>query len=672
MSDRYFHFTLGPVQSFVAQARRTRDFWAGSFLLSWLSAVAIQAVKAQGGTVNFPVPDENYLIWLTTGKNKNAQAPQQGCIPNRFKGILVAKVPEYFNPDDIVNSVKQAWKGLAQAVWDHDLNGLTNRPQETREIWDRQVKHFWEMSWALTDDEKQSSLLDRRKNWRSYLPPEEAGVKCMMMDGWQELSSIATPDAKGLALFWEPLRKKSGSLKSDLRESEYLCAIAFIKRRFARVFHDLKDIPMPDGWQLHGWKVNPAVPSVSYMAAAPWLAKVLAVAPKKELADFHNAAKVLTKNYYGEYDTRLDCIDKALFKRTDLKLVWDVKSLDGDVFFEAALDNKNRHEDQIQAQKVKEALFDLRKAVNEKLEANEKLESVSPFYAVLMMDGDSLGAQMSDTDKQKAISDSLNYFTRHVHTVVEENSGFLIYAGGDDVLALLPLEYALTCAYKLRALYLHCFNENGGYIKTDGTAGKVKSTLSGAIEYAHIKMPLGKVLGDAHHLLDDIAKDAYGRDSIAVRVWKPGGQHLQWAMPWKYATDNSQVIVNDIANKFRKTDEETPFSNSFFFNIEERFGMLQNKNAKGEWELAECMGTDTIIKLIAAEYLSSGVNVNREKDKKITLLQAEAQIRPLIKQCMPVKRKFEDNTESFAELKQLNIDAAHFIRFLVTKGVEHG
>jgi CRISPR-associated protein Cmr2 len=48
MSNRYFHFTLGPVQSFVAQARRTRDFWAGSFLLSWLSTVAIQAVIPVG------------------------------------------------------------------------------------------------------------------------------------------------------------------------------------------------------------------------------------------------------------------------------------------------------------------------------------------------------------------------------------------------------------------------------------------------------------------------------------------------------------------------------------------------------------------------------------------------------------------------------------------------
>ena len=54
MADRqYFHFTLGPVQGFVAQARRTRDFWAGSFLLSWLSGVAMAAVRRQQGQIQF-------------------------------------------------------------------------------------------------------------------------------------------------------------------------------------------------------------------------------------------------------------------------------------------------------------------------------------------------------------------------------------------------------------------------------------------------------------------------------------------------------------------------------------------------------------------------------------------------------------------------------------------
>jgi len=45
----HFQFTIGPVQSFVAQARRTRDFWAGSFVLSWLTGVAMNATIAQGG-----------------------------------------------------------------------------------------------------------------------------------------------------------------------------------------------------------------------------------------------------------------------------------------------------------------------------------------------------------------------------------------------------------------------------------------------------------------------------------------------------------------------------------------------------------------------------------------------------------------------------------------------
>ena len=64
MTPRYFHFTLSPVQSFVAQARRTRDFWAGSFILSYLSAVAMKAVEKQGGTILFPAANERFLAWL--------------------------------------------------------------------------------------------------------------------------------------------------------------------------------------------------------------------------------------------------------------------------------------------------------------------------------------------------------------------------------------------------------------------------------------------------------------------------------------------------------------------------------------------------------------------------------------------------------------------------------
>lgn len=650
MPMKYFHFTLGPVQGFVAQARRTRDFWAGSFLLSWLSAVAIQAVTEQDGKINFPIPDDDYLAWLTTGKGKKP-APSQGCIPNRFKSLL-ATVPENFNAALVAECVQSAWKALAEQVWGHDLWAFPTENSETRKIWDRQVSNFWEISWALTDNESESNLLDRRKNWRTHLPPEEAGVKCMMMDGWQELSGITTPNAKALSEFWDGLRNQGKhGIKTDLREHEYLCAIAFIKRRFAHCFKDIK-APMPGDWWVHGWPVSPSVPSVTYMAAAPWLAEVLKNAPVKELQDFHDAAKVLTKGY-GEYDTRLGCIDKSLNERNDIKLLWDIKSLDGNVFFDTALDNKNIFADQAQAQKVKSALKSLRKSIKGK-----ELEPVSPFYAVLMMDGDSLGSQMSDACKQTAISEALNHFTQGVKTVVEEQSGFLIYAGGDDVLALLPLEFALQCAYELRKLYLDSFAAKGGFKTSTGSEDCVKSTLSGAIEYAHIKMPLGKVLADAHHLLDEVAKDHCGRDAIAVRVWKPGGQHLQWAMPWKFAAKGDKVIVQKLVEDFRKTDSETPFSNSFFYNIGERFEMLQEFKKK------------EIVQLIAAEYLNSGVNTNRKV--KLTLKDAKKKIIPLVRQCMPVKRIFTNAEEKFKLLKRLDTDAAHFIRFLVSKGIERG
>ncbi len=644
MNSNYFHFTLGPVQGFVAQARRTRDFWAGSFLLSWLSAVAMKAVEKQGGEIIFPTVNTHYLDWLEhRGQHR---PPQLGCVPNRFKGGI-AKVPDDFVPEQIVNSVQRAWLELAEQVWQHDLKHCGSA---TRRIWERQITSFWEISWALSANPEESNLLDRRKNWRSYLPPEEPGVKCMMMDGWQELSGVATPNAKALAAFWQPLRESSASLMTDLREQEYLCAIAFVKRRFVRVFEHLK-ITMPNDWTLYGWRVSSAVPSVAYMAAAPWLAQVLSQAPEAAIEKFHHEAHKLTRSY-GEYDIQLNCIDQALNQRQDMRLLWNTKSLDGQVFFESSLENPHIYPDQEQAQKVKAALKQLRDSVT-----TPKIEPVSPFYAVLMMDGDSLGKHMSDSSKQRHISHALEQFTEQVDDIVRDHSGFLIYAGGDDVLALLPLEYALNCAKALRDHYLSCF----------APYPAITTTISAALELAHIKMPLGKVLGDAHHLLDDIAKDQTGRDAIAVRVWKPGGQHVQWAMPWDKALANDGVVIDQLAADFRQDQQSTPFSHGFFFHVEQRFAMLNNKQNQPDWPFTE----DVMVDLIAADYLNSGVNRSEPK-AKITLAQARERIRPLLAQCATWRRIDTESEVTFQSQEGLNSDALQLIRFLAQKGVEYG
>lgn len=198
--------------------------------------------------------------------------PKQGNVPNRFR----AEVANGFDPGKVEETVRAAWHRLAEEVWKNDLERLANGA--TRAIWDRQIKAFWDIQWALTENAADSSLIDRLKNLRTHLPPAEPGVKCMMMDGWQELSGIAAPDAQALKSFWGKVRDNGRKgMKTDLRETEHLCAIAFVKRRFARHFKEFK-AEMPGGWMLKGWELPNGVPSVHYMAAAPWLAQLLSKA----------------------------------------------------------------------------------------------------------------------------------------------------------------------------------------------------------------------------------------------------------------------------------------------------------------------------------------------------------------------------------------------------------
>ena len=47
-------FSIGPVQDFIATARRSRDLWYGSWMLSELARAAAKAVLEQSGELIFP------------------------------------------------------------------------------------------------------------------------------------------------------------------------------------------------------------------------------------------------------------------------------------------------------------------------------------------------------------------------------------------------------------------------------------------------------------------------------------------------------------------------------------------------------------------------------------------------------------------------------------------
>ena len=652
----YFHFTLGPVQAFVAQARRTRDFWAGSFLLSWVASVAMQEVKAQGGEVKFPLPDDSYLDYLTGAATDWEKAPKQGSIPNRFKA-LKAEVPADFDPEKVTRAVQKAWWELAELIWEEDFNWAGVNSQ-TREIWERQVTGFWDISWVLTENAGESNLLDRRKNWRSYMAPEEPGVSCMMMDGWQELSGMAWPGAE-LNTFWKDLRKRNViGLKTDLREQEYLCAIGWIKRRFARYFKELEGIDMGN-WTLNGWQVPVNVPSVNYLAAAPWLAASIEQAKKNtdlqtQLRNLEGSIGLMEHSREGR-TVNLNRVEQAA-ANTDLK-DWQWQQVNGRYLYEDEMrllaDRSDDEEERHQANIVLGQLQRLPKI----------LGNPSDFYAILLMDGDSLGSQMGDASKQEPISAALNNFTGKVPAVVQQYSGFLVYAGGDDVLALLSVDDALACADALRKLYNDCFVEQNRALeeksktKPELADVSITSSLSGALMYCHYKSPLAQNLAKAHPLLDKIAKDECGRDSLAIQVWKPGGLHCSWSSPWEVAkgsvnrvSDIHQLVSTLIYE--RQSDDR--IARKFFYKLDE---LIQTLGLDKE----QSISADQVESLFRAAWLHTG---NKIKDLPATLP----------KQLLDMSRTWQrkpDNTNpnSFntMDCHRFSADALKLVHFLATE-----
>ncbi|MGX2040916.1 type III-B CRISPR-associated protein Cas10/Cmr2 [Methylocaldum sp. MU1018] len=630
--NRHFHFTLGPVQGFVAQARRTRDFWAGSFLLSYLAGVAMREVQAQAGddAIVFPKPDESYLRWID-GALRQGDAPRHGGIPNRF----LAKVSDDFKPSRVEKAVKTAWRQLAEQVWLADF-GKDFDDTETRKIWNRQIVGFWEISWAIVTDETDTGVLDRRKNWRSHYLQPEPGQKCMAMEGMQELSG-AEKTGEGLD-FWRRLRESGKPrIATDLRENERLCAVAYVKRRFVHGFQDFA-ADMPSGWKAHGWRLCHNVDSVVHLAARPWLDEVQKLAKEKpaiekKIRTFYNAARLLS----GDRET------------TDEPYDW--KSLDELAFFEADLRNAKLFPDRERAERVIKSLTALQKT--------DDLGPPAPYYALLLMDGDSLGKHMSDSDKRELISAALNAFTGSVQDIVEQkHSGFLIYAGGDDVLALLTPDAALPCAEALRNAYRASF---GQAFEGKSEALFFEATISAAIQYAHYRLPFTKILADAHDLLDDVAKDGRGRDAVAARVWKQSGLHLTFAQPWDITLRKDSGIT-DLVDKLRGKDgAQIRVAGGFFYRMREWFALLDPPKGSSETPINE----DDMVKLLAYEYAHSGIHGDKVERK-----DAEAFIRPLLVQCRPrVRDAAEKDPENWKSLNHA-ADAALLVRFLATRGNE--
>ncbi len=676
MTTRTIHVSIGPVQDFIRQARRTRDLWAGSFLLSWLSGKAMLAATEKAGSIEKPNVTRDPMFLALSGRpepDNDGRFPFIATLPNQF----TATVPDTFDGTLFTCAVCQAWKKLADEVWKTFLEELVTqgRGNKTKDIWDRQIGNFWQVSWVFGDDH---TLLNRRKSWRTgSLGTEEGGDHCTIMGDWQELSGhvrAKSGEREKQDGFWDAVRRQIdhhlygkntiGSI--ELRRSERLCAIALVKRLFPllepKILHEVI------GWAPDRRADNGEIatdlrrrlrkyPSTAYMAAVPWL--LHAWKHEEEETVCENFFKAVNEQAKKDNDWDIALLEKAEWHPRIKELVpaGRFAALDGTFFYHNGIARRraelrgnaesSRPED-IQAN-IKDSVDTLTSALKELQNATaprgsrrrRKMMEASPFYALLFMDGDSMGKLIKEIGGT-AVSECLTPFADAVRGIVEDANGLTLYAGGDDVLALLPLTTALGTARGLSDRFRTAFRDRGH-----------SATLSGAVVYAHYGTPLSAVIDTARTGLDDIAKEANGRDSLSVTVLKPGGVKAQWVSKWDLDEKTCAVkTVQDLVRAFADDDER---SSSFLHHIGERYGDILSQLPP-----PQPGGRDDLIAFLVAERLK-GKDVAHNQDIA-AYEKAHREMTELAAVCRPRGTAHAGTGGAFV------IDGAMLVKFLADNG----
>ena len=619
----HLHFTFGPVQSFVAQARRTRDLYAGSLLLSKLALTAMRAARDAGGKVI--LPDFDFLEKLATDPDlKHAIAP------NRF-------IAEFSNEAEAAEAGRQAGKALqeqwgeniAENIWTHFLNSVAVHGSGTRAIWERQIHAFWEIAWAV-GDEKETDLLDRRKNWRTPRSTPEGGDHCTLMGQWQELSGfIRSHHRKQQDDFWTAVRRQLGNKQLDLEEDERFCAIAFIKRFYRLVSNEVVKLEM------QYW------PSTVSIAAVPWQRKIRDEAKPEVLVK----AKAYAELVGNEPGARVSSARRLAGLKGFSAAAGEFSQLSGNFLNHTALQNQRgtplNEDDNGRRELLRDELRNLEKTT---------YDHAGNFYALLLMDGDRLGALIRE-HTAKVVTPCLTEFSSNAPQLIEneKHSGICVYAGGDDLLAMLPLDSALEAVTAVRELYVTSFA---------GAERKIAARISAGLVFAHYRCAFSRVLDHAHHLLDDVAKDGADRDALAIGVLKPGGVACQWVAKFGDFLRNGAHCFTALVKGYERGErgERDGLSSSFLYNLCQRFSALFGPSG------AEPFDSETLRQLFVAEYLHGRIDKDLNKARH-QREEAGKLMRQLIAVCRQPDPRRPDR-------QRFDLDGARLVKFLALDGKE--
>ncbi len=498
-----FEVNIGPVQGFIASARRSRDLWFGSWVLSELSKAAARCIADQYTLESLIFPAPQNIEELGTDEKPDTDLS----VANK----IIAKV---FATQDGINElaekVRVAVFNRLSAIKDTAFKIAWNHMGDSdRKIATAQIEDLVEFSWAgvplkeadyMYSRHLLEAIVSARKNTRDFAP-----------------------------VTWGDKRPKSsisGQLESVIPKKYYTSreSLNLYKDFHAGSSEHLSGVDLLKRWG--ATENTPGFPSTSHIASLSYLNRLDQITEKAALEQ----AKVKWEAYLRAVKGL-----NGLNERVELEYVpnkYNVHAIlgryEGSMLFAERLvdlvDDVNRPEVKAAMREATQALETFFKHVDVVTESRRR---PNPYYAILQADGDSMGVAIDNqgnSEGHQRISRALDSFSSQVSKIVENYQGALIYAGGDDVLAFLPLHTVLECAHKLSEEFCKTLKD---FKDKDGNS----PTLSVGVVIVHHLSLLSESL-ELVRKAETAAKKVDGKNALAITMSKRSGDDYTIAGCW--------------------------------------------------------------------------------------------------------------------------------------------
>jgi CRISPR-associated protein Cmr2 len=247
---------------------------------------------------------------------------------------------------------------------------------------------------------------------------------------------------------------------------------------------------------------------------------------------------------------------------------------------------------------------------------------------------------------------------------VEENNGVVIYAGGDDLLAVAPVSSAIKIIHGSRLTYSGLEKDHGRkaerfykfnkyYIPSMGNAGR-----SCSLYIAHYRYPLYEIIRDSALKLEEVAKESTWvdggnrrKDSLVV-TYSPRGSPVSSVLPFSIeksdgGTSGGLVFTNLTSFLENIIDGISSGKISTALLYEASGGDLM-KTATRMWETMKKRGwTDPDLFEALVKYLV-GRHLLVEKEEKTSFL--DSIVRPILENRSLVRKSLDGETPLFIEI----------------------